>query len=78
MKEKAIKISENNIGEYFVNSVEINFLGINSESIIGINMTTLIFKISVVQNIKQKIKCQGRNRKDICNLQLTKKKKNDE
>lgn len=52
MKEKAIKISEDNIDEYFVNSVEINFLGINSKSIIGINMTTLIFKISVVQNIK--------------------------
>lgn len=56
MKEKAIKISEDNTDEYFVTSVEIHFLAINSKSTIGVNMTILIFKISVVQNIKQKIK----------------------
>lgn len=52
MKEKAIKISEDNTDEYFVTLIEINFLGISKKSITGINMTTLIFKISVVQNIK--------------------------
>lgn len=52
MKEKAIKISEDNTDEYFVTPVEINFLGISKKSVTGINMTTLIFKISVVQNIK--------------------------
>lgn len=52
MKEKAIKISEDNTDEYFVTSIEIHFLVINCKSTIGANMTILIFKISVVQNIK--------------------------
>lgn len=51
MKEKAIKIVEDNTDEYLW-PLEINFLGINSKGKIGINLKTLIFKISVVQNIK--------------------------